>query len=252
MTRQAAVSLPKDKLMSESALLAGLPPANMVPAERGDDVDPWELLQKALSAAEEARRIIADQSARIEQLESLSLTDELTGLANRRGFEQALRRTLALASRHRGSGILAYIDLDDFKSINDRLGHAAGDAVLRQVGALLAANVRESDIVARLGGDEFVAVLVQANGAHGADRALALQRILNRSFARHNGITIPIRASMGAAIYGDKEDPETLMQRADKDMYANKHERLGAARLADAAAPANIRARRQGSRRLRR
>ena len=250
MTRQAAVPWPKDKLMSESALLAGLPPANMVPAEPGSDVDPWELLRKALSAAEEARRIIADQSARIEQLESLSLTDELTGLANRRGFEQALRRTLALASRHDGSGILAYIDLDDFKSINDRLGHGAGDAVLKQVGALLAANVRESDIVARLGGDEFVAVLVQASGANGAGRATALQRILNRSFARHNGITIPIRASMGATVYGAKDDPETLMQRADQDMYADKRGRLGAARQADAAA--NLRARRQGSRRLRR
>ncbi len=252
MSHQAAVSLPEEKLISESALLAGLPPASMVPAEPGDDVDAWALLKKALSAAEEARRIIADQSVRIQHLESLSLTDELTGLANRRGFEQTLRRTLALASRHRGSGILAYLDLDDFKSINDRLGHAAGDAVLRQVGALLAANVRESDIVARLGGDEFVAVLVQADGANGGDRAQALQRILNRSFARHNGITIPIRASMGAAVYGDKDDPETLLQRADQDMYANKRERVGAGQRVEVTAQANIRARRQGNRRLRR
>lgn len=244
MGRQAAVSLPEDKLMSESALLAGLPPASMVPAESGDDIDPWELLQKALSAAEEARRIIADQSARIAQLESLSLTDELTGLANRRGFEQALRRTLALATRHNGSGVLAYIDLDDFKSINDRLGHAAGDAVLRQVGALLAANVRESDIVARLGGDEFVAVLVQADRANGMDRALSLQRILNRSFARHNGVTIPIRASMGAAIYGPDDDADSLIQRADQGMYADKNERLGALRHADAATAADVRTRR--------
>jgi GGDEF domain-containing protein len=93
------------------------------------------------------------------QAHHMALHDALTGLANRRSLDERLRGALAWARREQRAIALAYMDLDGFKSINDRHGHEAGDAVLRQVADRLAGRVRGHDLVARLGGDEFAIVL---------------------------------------------------------------------------------------------
>ncbi len=121
------------------------------------------LLDQTLDAAEEVESFLAEQSARIQYLENLTLTDELTGLRNRRGFNEHLRRTLASAQRYGDQGVLVFCDLDNFKVVNDSFGHHVGDYVLRQPAKVLEKEVRESDLVARLGGDEFAVLMVQTS-----------------------------------------------------------------------------------------
>ena len=123
-----------------------------------------------LAAAADAQGLLAAQARRIALLETLSLTDELSGLLNRRGFEREMRRLIANARRYAESGVIAVLDLDDFKSINDVYGHAAGDAVLASFGRALSTMVRQTDLVARLGGDEFDALLQRADNAMYANK----------------------------------------------------------------------------------
>ncbi|MDP6346321.1 MAG: GGDEF domain-containing protein, partial [Alphaproteobacteria bacterium] len=112
--------------------------------------DSLRLLLKTLDYAAEMEQTIADQSARIVELEALAATDALTGLHNRRGFAEALRHTLKLAARHDETGILIYIDLDGFKGVNDAHGHDAGDSLLCRVAEVVSLHLRGSDIVARI------------------------------------------------------------------------------------------------------
>jgi PleD family two-component response regulator len=143
-----------------------------LPAER--EAREQTLLERALRYAAESEQRMADQLARISQLENLSNTDALTGLLNRRGFCEHLAFALGRARRYGETGVIAYCDVDNFKSVNDAFGHAAGDALLIAVGGKLAGSVRDIDIVGRLGGDEFCVVLVNANWKDGAKRIQSL------------------------------------------------------------------------------
>ena len=100
------------------------------------------LLEQVFAYVTEAERRIAELNQRVGALQSLTMTDELTGLLNRRGFTEQLRRALAGAQRYGYHGLVVYCDLDGFKSINDTHGHAAGDAALRHVGKILERSVR--------------------------------------------------------------------------------------------------------------
>src|SRR5687767_9429642 len=116
----------------------------------------------AASLAVEVERLrtqLAAAQARIAELEAKADTDALLDIPNRRGFERELRRSLAYVRRYSASAALIYLDLDQFKPVNDRHGHAAGDRVLQAVAVALRRSVRESDVVARLGGDEFGVLL---------------------------------------------------------------------------------------------
>lgn len=182
--------------------------------------DMRELLEQALIVAVEQQ--LAAQSKRLVALEQLSFKDELTGLHNRRGFDDQLERTLAVASRHGGTGVLAFIDLDNFKTINDELGHRAGDAVLRHVAELLAKHVRTTDVVARIGGDEFTAILVQVGEQDGLRRAAALELLLNAAVVLFGAAEIPVHASLGVATFGAGDEAADLVTRADAAMYRKK------------------------------
>ncbi|MCG8695770.1 MAG: GGDEF domain-containing protein [Minwuiales bacterium] len=186
------------------------------------DAEQRAVIEELLAYAANAEQQIAVQQARISYLESLSMTDELTGLANRRGFEQALQRILSSARRYGETGVVAFIDLDRFKHINDTLGHEAGDLVLRHVAALLADNIRMTDTVARLGGDEFVVLLTRTDAENGRKRAATLQRLLNQSQLSYQGRDIQIQASFGVQAYDGATDMADLLRRADRAMYRNK------------------------------
>ncbi len=186
------------------------------------DLDPNDLLERALTVAAEAQQQLMAQSQRIASLEALSFTDELTGLYNRRGFHEELRRVLAVSQRFGSTGVLAFIDLDRFKAINDGLGHQAGDAVLRHVAAMLNDNIRATDVVARLGGDEFAAALVHTSADSGHRRAAALERLLNTSVVHWQDYEIPVSASFGIKPFGPDTTADTLLARADAAMYQNK------------------------------
>lgn len=183
------------------------------------------LLEQTLDAAREIESFLAQQAARIALLETLTMTDDLTGLFNRRGFLEQFRRTLAACARYGDKGALMIGDLDGFKAINDTHGHLAGDMVLRQVARVIASQVRETDIVGRLGGDEFAILLVQTGWRDGERRAAMISRAINRTYVTHQGAAIPVRASFGIEPFGPKDDEATVMARADMAMYLDKQKR---------------------------
>lgn len=209
--------------------------ARLQRANRRAEAAKAPLVEQALEAAAEVERRLVAQHERITYLEALSITDELTGLLNRRGFDEALRRVLMSASRYGDGGVLLVCDVDDFKNVNDRHGHATGDLALREVGNLLKGQVRETDFVARLGGDEFALILVQTGWRNGLKRAQTISRALNRLSVTIGDERIAIGASIGIERFGPNDaDARTLLARADMAMYCNKR-RKGAITLVHAA-----------------
>jgi diguanylate cyclase (GGDEF)-like protein len=148
--------------------------------------------------------------------ETLASTDALTGCPNRRAFMERLGGAIAAAGSERRSAV-CLIDLDGFKAVNDRDGHAAGDAALVAVTTALTGAVRESDTVARLGGDEF-AVLADVSATVDADELAERVRTAVAEAGRHCGVT----ASVGVALVDRADDVNLLLHRADAAMYRAK------------------------------
>ena len=186
------------------------------------DARSWRAVERVLEYAAEAEQLIAEQARRIDFLELLSETDELTGLLNRRGFTSVLSRTIANAKRYGESGLLAYIDLNGFKEINDRYGHDAGDMVLRRVAELLRENLRDTDYVARLGGDEFAILFVRGEAHGAAARAEELRDRISSAQFTHQGARLGVGAAVGVTQYGPETTLDALLKTADAAMYRDK------------------------------
>jgi diguanylate cyclase (GGDEF)-like protein len=156
------------------------------------------------------------------RLAEQALTDDLTGLANRRHGAHALERAVALATRHGHALALARVDIDHFKQINDTYGHQAGDRVLAEVGRRLASAVRGGDELARWGGDEFVVILPDTDrdgGLAAAERLRAAVAASRVAVGESRGVEVTI--SVGWAHWvGDT--PDDLLVRADRALYAAK------------------------------
>lgn len=182
-------------------------------------------LRLALVAMNEAQKRIERQQTRIAELENLSITDELTGVMNRRGFRMQLSKALAQIARQDGHGLVLMIDLDGFKGINDTHGHAAGDAVLQMVGGLLGSDVRASDTVGRLGGDEFAVLMPDLGPGDGTSRAQTLSNRLNGQTLVWNSATLTVHASVGWVAFNATDRPDEVLDRADRMMYAQKSRR---------------------------
>ncbi|MGD9650438.1 MAG: GGDEF domain-containing protein [Dongiaceae bacterium] len=191
------------------------------------------LWRAALWMLSEAQAQIAGQKKRIKELEELAMTDAATGLLNRRGFEFYIGKIMRRLQRHssrkidrrQSHGVVMMVDLDGFKQINDRYGHAAGDMMLLQLSKTLSENVRDSDLVARLGGDEFAVVLTDTNIERATERAQKLGKVINRSSILWQGADIPLSASIGLTSIEAEMDLSTLLTRADAAMYARKEQR---------------------------
>lgn len=157
---------------------------------------------------------------RTEALETLARTDALTGLANRLGMQFALEREAKRSIRRGSTYGLIWIDVDEFKDINDTLGHAAGDEVLKRIGTLLEREVREYELAARWGGDEFL-LLVMPDDVHALQVAAERIRKTIEHEAAIDGRTVT--ASVGATLARSGEDVEAVLQRADEALYEAKH-----------------------------
>jgi diguanylate cyclase (GGDEF)-like protein len=179
----------------------------------------------AHTLVEEISRHLKQQNKRIADLENLATTDALTRVLNRRGFEDCLTHELSVARRHGVGGVLIFVDLDEFKPVNDTLGHAAGDEVLRTVSNLLRGHIRDTDYIGRLGGDEFSILLPRSNKRNGLRRAEDLDRKLNNAYASWDGKQIPIKASCGVHMYAANAEVGELLEAADAAMYKIKQER---------------------------
>ena len=166
---------------------------------------------------------ITERKALEAQLVHRSLHDPLTALPNRVLFQDRLWHALNRGKRERTPTCVLIVDLDDFKSINDRFGHGAGDHVLRTVGTRLVAAGREGDWVARLGGDEFT-MLLPGSGREHADRVAARIREVVREPIDVGTELLCITPSVGAACFPDEgTTAEALLRSADRAMYRIKH-----------------------------
>jgi diguanylate cyclase (GGDEF)-like protein len=149
--------------------------------------------------------------------------DALTGLLNRRAFLESTTREVARAKRYNEHLSVILLDVDHFKHINDKRGHAAGDMVLSAVGKLLNKSLRTCDIVARWGGEEFVLVLPSTplSGAEEVAERVRSQ-LASAVITDGNGDAVPVTASFGVAAYGGAETLEQVIDRADRAMYLAK------------------------------
>jgi diguanylate cyclase (GGDEF)-like protein/PAS domain S-box-containing protein len=160
------------------------------------------------------------------RMAELALSDPLTGLANRRRFNERLAESLARARRHRAGLGLLFLDIDRFKPINDTFGHATGDAVLTAFGARLQAAVRATDFVARLAGDEFVVILEGVSTSDECERvAVKIEAVTRQPLVVDNaGEPLAISASIGIAYLpaGHHGEPASLLAVADRALYETK------------------------------
>jgi diguanylate cyclase (GGDEF)-like protein/PAS domain S-box-containing protein len=186
-----------------------------------EDMDLLEFVSTQVAQAIERKRLE-------EEIRSLSLTDDLTGLYNRRGFTLLAEQEVKLAHRKKRAMMLFFGDVDGLKTINDTLGHAYGDLALKEVSAILKETFREADILARIGGDEFVVLALDASMESSeilADRIQALLEARNQQGAE----TYHLSLSLGVAPY-NPEAPcavSELIAQADNLMYSQKQARKG-------------------------
>jgi diguanylate cyclase (GGDEF)-like protein len=159
----------------------------------------------------------------MQDLQREASSDPLTGLKNRRRFEEDLRLAMARARRESTTGAVLMLDLDHFKQVNDTAGHPAGDRLIEEIAEVLRRRTRESDVLARLGGDEFAVVLPRATPAEARTVADSIATAIREHQPAGNGVE-PITASLGVAMFGN--DPrtsiESVVSEADTAMYAAK------------------------------
>jgi diguanylate cyclase len=167
------------------------------------------------------------------RLGEMAHTDPLTALPNRRGLDVALSRELARARRTGATLCLAVLDIDHFKRINDKFGHAVGDEALKHLANVLKPAVRETDTFARFGGEEFVLVLPDTPLPDAEFTLNRLLRTLERAPLSAAGTQVPVRFSAGLAQWAAQESAEQLMTRADQAMYAAKHAGRGRVMVAE-------------------
>jgi len=165
---------------------------------------------------------LASARAQVAALAAFAQIDPLTDILNRRGLERELKRSLAHVKRYGVNAALIYLDLDGFKRVNDRHGHAAGDAVLKAVAMVLDRHSRESDVVARAGGDEFVLLLWNCSEADAQAKAQAIEAAIGRMTPTHAGAVLQVGASCGVTMLLPLDRPQDLLDRADRAMYARK------------------------------
>jgi diguanylate cyclase (GGDEF)-like protein len=166
-----------------------------------------------------------DNARRFAEARALADLDALTGLHNRRYFHELLQREVARAHRYRRQLTLIVFDLDDFKAVNDRVGHLSGDAVLAEVAARVRAVVRSADIACRVGGDEFAVILPEASRAEAERLATRIARGVRGEAIGQAGV---LHVSAGIAELTGGENAAALFERADEALYRAKE--LGKAR----------------------
>ena len=180
------------------------------------------LAAAAATAALIATRRAQRQTREIEAVQRTAATDPLTGVLNRRGFDEAVERELARARRYGRPLALAYLDVRGLKAVNDSEGHLVGDELIRQVAALLRDCARAGDLVGRLGGDEFGLVLAEQP----ADSAAIVQARLRAQLPARRaaiGTDLPWDVTIGTAAYPeDGESLPTLLSVADRRLYAQR------------------------------
>ncbi len=168
------------------------------------------------------RGALARCVGRIAELESLANIDPLVNISNRRNFLAELASAIARVGQHGVPAAVIFLDVDGLKSINDRLGHHAGDKALVQVAQSLVASVRQRDLVARFAGDEFTILLDQADELSAWRMALRIVETVNQCEFRVGAVCVALSVAVGVGVVLPGDTPEAVIERADKEMYRIK------------------------------
>ena len=201
----------------DSTTFLGLAETDLTPAVQG-------AVKTLLIEIDDLRGEVARLKSKLAEVEELADRDALTPLLNRRAFLRELSRIRTFSQRYASPASLVYFDLDGFKAVNDRFGHAAGDAALQAVAARLIANVRESDIVGRMGGDEFAVILVQADRQTALAKAATLSRAIESSPIQFGDWSAPLHISYGVAEITANLEADAILAEADAAMFLRKRE----------------------------
>ncbi len=168
------------------------------------------------------RAEVVQLETRCDELDRLACHDVLVPVANRRGLIRQLDMLIARQSRHPAPAALLFIDVDGLKWLNDSFGHAAGDAALIYLAELMVGAVRQTDLVARLGGDEFAILLDHVDEDAATHTAKRLVDAVAGCDFIHNGRPLPLSVAVGFTIIEPGDTAETVLDRADKEMYRDK------------------------------
>lgn len=204
--------------IADSLSVMGIPEVELTPKVRA-------AILSLMAEVERLRRELEHSKRRFEELERFANLDPLVPVLNRRAFVRELSRIISFADRYGMSASLIYFDLNNFKDVNDRFGHAAGDEALKRVAQIIASNVRESDAVGRLGGDEFGVVLANANEEVTERKAQSLVRHIESAPITWNGVPIKLTLAYGAYTFRPGQDPAEALAQADRAMFAHKRGR---------------------------
>lgn len=203
---------------ADAAAFLGLTETDLTPAVQA-------AVATLLAEVDDLRTEVGRLKSRLAEMEGLADRDVLTPALNRRAFVRELRRVATFAQRYGSKASLVYFDLDGFKNVNDRFGHAAGDAALQTVAERLMENVRDSDVVGRMGGDEFAVALVQADHETAVAKAASLAKVIEATPVSLGEWSAPLHISFGVREIDPDADPEVVLAEADAAMFVRKRSR---------------------------
>jgi diguanylate cyclase len=183
-----------------------------------------ELVGAARSELQVAQDRIRALEAKLEQMSELAREDPLTRSLNRRGMMEALGREMNRARRYGIPLCIALLDIDNFKQLNDKLGHQAGDGALVHLVTVIKATLRQMDVIARFGGEEFLLLLPNTGLDDAMHAVTRIQRELTRSIFMHEHQRVLVTFSAGAALVAAGESQDSLIQRVDAALYRAKRE----------------------------
>jgi diguanylate cyclase (GGDEF)-like protein len=198
-----------------SASVLGIPEAEFTPRVR-------DAIMTLMHEVDRLRREVDQARVKLEDMARAADQDMLLPILNRRAFVREITRFTSFAERYKTSSSLIYIDLNNFKTVNDAHGHAAGDAVLRHISDLILGQIRESDVFARIGGDEFGVILAHVTADQAARKGESLTKALRDHPPMIDGTAVSLSFSYGIYELRAGETPDSAMQHADRAMYAQK------------------------------
>ncbi len=204
-----------DRRIEEQIRTLSIPDSEITPAVRFAMSALIERLDDATQEVDVMRGKLAEMSEMVD-------VDYLAPIANRRAFMRRLSWAIAMFERHGHPTAILYIDLNDFKSINDVYGHAAGDSAIRHVATVLSETMRESDFIARLGGDEFAVIMYHAEESAAAKRGKKIIATLEKTPFLHEGNALHISAAYGCHAISKGDTADSALAKADRAMYADK------------------------------
>lgn len=207
-------------LLAERLIALGIPEEEMTPNVR-------LVISALLEKMDDVNRDLSRTKENLSEIERLVDVDCIAPIANRRAFMRRLSWAITMHERYGHPSTILYFDLNDFKTINDTHGHAAGDLAIIHVSQILSTVMRESDFLARIGGDEFAVIMYYANEESAKLRGKKIAEKLDNTPFTFNGSQLYVSAAYGYYLVRSGDDAESALASADMSMYVDKRRNKG-------------------------